>query len=122
MEGNVAVSGVDRPLIASQGILNKGVYGLIKRKKTNKEMKQVQKQQPKPKAMPKTQPKPSASGYRPTKEDSAFSKRNRIPMSEIIGQGGVTPQSVTNEIKKTGGYTVRMKSPSGLYKKTTKNK
>ena len=49
-------------------------------------------------------PKPSVSAYRATKEDSAFSKRSGIPFSEIKAQGGVTPQSVSNQIKKTGGY------------------
>ena len=124
MEGNVSVQGVNRELIASQGILKQGVNGLIKRKKSNKQMKQVPKQQPKPKPQLKFQPKPQqkANPYGATKEDIDFSKRSGIELSEVMAQGGVTPQSVTDEIKKTGAYTVRMKAPSGLYKKTTKKK
>lgn len=117
MEGNVSLSPINRQFIASQGIIKEVGSRLAKRKKTNKEKEM--KQQPKPKPMAKPQPKPS--GYRPTKADSAFSKRSGIAMSEIIGQGGVTPQSVTNEIKKTGGYMVRMK-PTGLYKTKSKKK
>lgn len=55
MEGNVSVQGVNRELIASQGILKDGINGLKKRKKSNKQMKKVPKQQPKPKTQAKAQ-------------------------------------------------------------------
>lgn len=47
MEGNVSVSGINRGLISSQGIIKPVVDGLRKRKKSNKEIEM--KQQPKPK-------------------------------------------------------------------------
>jgi hypothetical protein len=119
LEGNVSISPINRQFIASQGII-KGVGSkLSNRKKSNKEMKQQPKQQMK--QQPKQQPKPKVQNYGATKEDSAFSKRSGIPLSEVMAQGGVTPMSVMKEIEKQGAYTVRMK-PSGLYKKTTKKK
>ena len=86
-------------------------------------MKQQPKQQMKqqPKQQPKAKPQPKPQSYGATKEDSAFSKRSGIPLSEVMAQGGVTPSSVIKEIEKQGAYTVRIK-PSGLYKKTTKKK
>jgi len=70
---------------------------------------------------PQPKPKPKAQNYGATKEDSAFSKRSGIPLSEVMAQGGVTPRSVMKEIEKQGAYTVRMK-PTGLYKKPAKKK
>lgn len=122
MEGNVSVSGINRGLISSQGIIKPVVDGLRKRKNSNKAMKQVPKQQPK--VQPKVQAKPQtkqANPYNATKEDMDFSKRSGIELSEVMAQGGVTPKSVTDELKKYGAYSVRFK-PSGLYKKPAKKK
>jgi hypothetical protein len=118
MEGNVSVSGINRGLISSQGIIKPVVDGLRKRKKSNKEMKQVPKQQPKTQAKPQTK---QANTYGATKEDIEFSKRQGIPLSEVMAQGGVTPQSVIKEIKQYGAYSTKIK-PSGLYKKPAKKK
>lgn len=113
MEGNVSIAPINRQFIASQGII-KGVGSkLSNRKKSNKEMKQQPKQQMKQ--------QPKAQGYRATKEDSAFSKRSGIPLSEVMAQGGVTPKSVMKEIEKYGAYSTKIK-PSGLYKKPAKKK
>jgi len=113
LEGNVSISPINRQFIASQGIIKGLGSKLSNRKKSNKEMKQQPKQQPKP--------KPKAQSYGATKEDSAFSKRSGIPLSDVMAQGGVTPRSVMKEIEKEGAYTVRMK-PTGLYKKPAKKK
>jgi hypothetical protein len=117
LEGNVSISPINRQFIASQGIIKGLGSKLSNRKKSNKEMKQQPKQQPKPQPKPKAK----AQSYGATKEDSAFSKRSGIPLSEVMAQGGVTPKSVMKEIEKQGAYTVRMK-PTGLYKKPAKKK
>jgi outer membrane lipoprotein SlyB len=60
------------------------------------------------------QPKPKKkSGQEPTAEDIAFSKRSGISLSDIMAQGGVTPSSVMNQIKKNNAYDVKMKSGNG---------
>lgn len=120
MEGNVSVSEINRGLISSQGIIRPISNGLRKRKKSNKVMKQVPKQQPKAQAKAKPRTK-QANPYNATKEDIDFSKRQGIPLSEVMAQGGVTPQSVIKEIKQYGAYSTKIK-PSGLYKKPAKKK
>jgi len=60
------------------------------------------------------QPKPKKkSSQEPTAEDIAFSKRSGISLSDIMAQGGVTPSSVMNQIKKNNAYDVKMKSGNG---------
>jgi len=116
MEGNISLSGIDRSIISAQGIIKPAANGLRKRKKSNKEMKQVPKQQPKQQPKPQPQQKP-----KPTKEDIDFSKRSGISIDEVMAQGGVTPKSVMKEIEKYGAYSTKIK-PSGLYKKPVKKK
>jgi hypothetical protein len=57
---------------------------------------------------------------KPTAADSAFSRRSGIAISEIMAQGGVTPSSVSKQIKDKKAYDV--KYGPGLYKSKTKKK
>ena len=102
---NVNVTPVNRAFLQEQGIL-KGLGSQIKKRKMQKKPMQ---EMPKKKASQK-----------PTSADSAFSKRSGIPLSEVMAQGGVTPASVSKQIKEKRAYDV--KYGPGLYKPKNKKK
>ena len=102
---NVNITPINRAFLQEQGIL-KGMGSQIKKRKMQKKPMQ---ETPKKKAAPK-----------PTAEDIAFSKRSGIPLSDIMAQGGVTPASVSKQIKEKRAYDI--KYGPGLYKPKPKKK
>lgn len=85
MEGNVSVQGVNRELIASQGIVKDGINGLKKRNKSNKQMKKVPKQQPKPKTQAKVQASDNTRVKKPSVMVSKYTDSLKKDMNKSYG-------------------------------------
>jgi hypothetical protein len=101
--GNINITPVNRAFLQEQGIL-KGMGSQIKKRKMQKKPMQ---EMPKKKAAPK-----------PTAADIAFSKKSGISLSDVMAQGGVTPSSVSKQIKDKRAYDVKF--GPGLYKPKSK--